>query len=103
MAGDQYQTPPPLTLPVAHRPELALSVMAGPVRHHRLSPPLPALSVIAGSLRHGRACPGHPRTGGCTTSTAIPPTGGGWPGHAHTWRSWEDPPPRIAYPDAKSG
>ena len=32
--------------------------------------------------RHGRACPGHPRTGGCTASAAVPPTGGGWPGRA---------------------
>src|SRR6185312_15742152 len=42
---------------------------------------LPTGQNILEMCARGRACPGHPRTGGCTASAAVPPIGGGWPGH----------------------
>jgi hypothetical protein len=52
--------------------------------------------------RHGRACPGHPRTGGCTASMAVPAAGGGWPGHlAMTIWGGSISPRSNAYPDTR--
>src|SRR6185437_5396508 len=44
-----------------------------------LSPSWLALSVMAGSLRHGRACPGHPPPVGWTAAEAVQPPVRGWP------------------------